>query len=170
MNRPVLYLFIGYPGAGKTTIAKIIAEATGATHLWADVERHKLFKRPTHSQAESLQLYDHLNRQAEALLTAGRSVVFDTNFNFYADRQKLRKIADRSGAITKLIWITAPKAIAKNRAVNSDKSRNGYEMSMTEEQFEAIVSKLEPPTKNEEFIKIDSMKLDKKTVVSLLSL
>jgi predicted kinase len=169
MTRPKLYIFIGYPGAGKTTISKLIAEATGATHLWADAERHKLFKQPTHSQPESLELYDRLNHRAAELLVAGKSVVYDTNFNFYADRQKMREIAARSGAETVLIWISVPKDVAKQRAVNEIDSRNGYQTGMTEEQFNAIVGKLEPPTKNEKFIKINGLRFDRQEVLSLIS-
>ncbi len=169
MTKPKLYLFIGYPGAGKTTAAKIIAEATGAVHVWADAERHKLFKQPTHSQAESLELYDRLNRRAAELLAAGKSVVYDTNFNFYADRQKMRDIAARNGAETVLLWITLPKETAKRRAVNATDSRNGYQVGMTEEQFESIVAKLEPPGEHEEYIKINGLKLDRQEVMSLVS-
>lgn len=169
MNKPILYLFIGYPGAGKTTVAKIIANSTGAVHLWADVERHKLFEHTTHSRTESLQLYDRLNREAGALLAAGRSVVFDTNFNFYADRQKLHRIAAAHSAETKLIWITLPKHLAKSRSVDHPRIRNGYKVSMGERRFESIVAKLEPPREDEKFIKIDGRKLDKPTVLALLS-
>jgi predicted kinase len=169
MTKPKLYVLIGYPGAGKTTVAKIIAETTGAVHVWADAERHKIFSRPTHSQAESLELYDRLNRRASELLAAGKSVVYDTNFNFYADRQKMRDIAARNGAETVLLWITLPKQIAKQRAVNSNASRNGYQTGMTDEQFESIVTKLEPPGENEKYIKIDGLKLDRREVVSLIS-
>ena len=169
MTKPKLYVLIGYPGAGKTTVAKIIADATGAVHVWADAERHKIFSKPTHSQAESLELYDRLNRRAGELLAAGKSVVYDTNFNFFADRQKMRDIATRNGAETVLLWITLPKQIAKQRAVNSGRSRNGYEVSMTDEQFESIVAKLEPPSENEKYIKIDGLKLDRREVLSLVS-
>lgn len=169
MTKPKLYMFIGYPGAGKTTVSKIIADNTGAAHLWADRERHKMFDRPTHSQQESLRLYDDLNKRAEQFLAAGRSVVFDTNFNFYADRQKLRDIADRQGAETVIVWIVTPKEAAKIRAVNTTDSRNGYNAGMTEEQFDSIVAKLEPPTEDEKVIKIDSAKLDPQTVLALLS-
>jgi predicted kinase len=169
MTKPTLYLFIGYPGAGKTTVAKIIAHATGALHIWADVERHKLFQQPTHCEAESVQLYDRLNREAEALLAAGRGVVFDTNFNFYADRQKMRDIAAGCGAMTRLIWVSLPKRLAKRRAVDHPRNRNGYLVSMTGQEFDAIVAKLEPPREDEKFIKIDGTKLDKPTVLALLS-
>ena len=170
MVKPKLYLFIGYPGSGKTTVSRFIAAATGAVHLWADVERHKLFKRPAHSEAESLELYNRLNRQAAELLAGGQSVVYDTNFNFYRDRQKMRQLAEHSGAETVLIWITLPKRVAKQRAVHATQTRNGYEFSMSEAQFAAITAKLEPPTEDEKFIKINGLKLDKAEVLQLLNL
>src|ERR1700722_5772312 len=116
-SKPRLYLLVGYPGAGKTTVSKIIVEATGAVHLWADVERQKRFGQATHSQQESEQLYDELNARAEQLLAEGKSVVFDTNFNFRGDRQKLREIAGRHGAETFVVWITLPEEVAKARSV-----------------------------------------------------
>ena len=170
MAKPTLYLLVGYPGASKTTVSKIIASATGATHLWADVERHKLFGEATHSHAESLKLYDYLNDEAAKLLAAGHSVVFDTNFNFRSDRDKLRGIAKKNGAGALVIWIQLPKEEAKRRAVNKIDSRNGYQVAMTPEQFDAITAKLEPPTEDENAIKLDGMKLDKEAVVRLLGL
>lgn len=167
--KPTLYLLVGYPGAGKTTVAQAIAEQTGAVHLWSDAERHKRFPDPTHSEEESLALYDQLNQKAESLLGEGKSVIFDTNFNFREDRQKLREIANRQDAATFVIWLNTPQSIAKSRAVGSAINRNGYMVSMTEERFDNIVSKLEPPTEDEKVIKIDGTKLDASNVMTLLS-
>jgi predicted kinase len=169
MNKPILYLLIGYPGAGKTTVAKIIHEATGAVHLWSDIERHKMFGHPTHSTEESLQLYDELNRRTEALLAEDKSVIFDTNFNFQEDRRKLREIATRQGAETVIVWITIPQHVARHRAVDRGVKRNGYHTRMTNEDFSRIVGKLEPPVKDEKIIKIDGTKLDRQTILTLLS-
>jgi len=165
-----LYLLIGYPGAGKTTVAKEIAKATGAKHLWADAERHKLFTNPTHSHEESTQLYDRLNDATEYLLSTGKSVVFDTNFNFLADREKLRQIAKRHNAETVIIWVSTPAEVAKQRAVHSGDIRNGYMATMDEEHFDSIVAKLEPPTKDENFIKIDGTNLDLAELKRILQL
>jgi predicted kinase len=170
VGKPKLYLLVGYPGAGKTTLSRLIAERTGAVHLWADVERHKLFGEATHSHAESLKLYDYLNTEAEKLLAAGHSVVFDTNFNFRADRDLLREIASRNGAETVVIWIQLPKEAAKQRVVNKIDKRNGYRVAMTETQFDAITSKLEPPTDDENVIKIDGTKFDREAAPRLLGL
>ena len=166
----MLYLFIGYPGSGKTTTAKLIAERTGAVHLWADEERHKMFGTPTHSEQESLQLYNALNLKVDELLEQGKSVVFDTNFNFFDDRQKLRDIARKNNAETTLIWLTTPTEVARERAVCPSEIRNGYTSGMTEAEFETIAAKLEPPHENEKVIKIDGTKLDPSQALSLLSL
>lgn len=164
-----LYLMVGYPGAGKTTVARWIAEHTGAVHLWADVERNRLFDSPTHSEAESSRLYEQLNEQTDRLLGEGKSVVFDTNFNHYADRQLLREIARRHNVEAVVIWVATPTEVARQRAVHSQVVRNGYDFAMTGEQFDAIAAKLEPPLpKNEKIIKIDGTKLDAATVMRLI--
>lgn len=160
MNKPKLYLFVGYPGAGKTTAAQALEESTGSVHLWADHERWKMFQQPTHHPSESKQLYDSLNDETAKLLRDGKSVIFDTNFNHRADRDYLRKIAFEADAETVLIWMTTPYEVAHDRAVHSDTTRNGYTVNMTHEMFENITSKLEKPTEDEQAIKIDGTKID----------
>jgi predicted kinase len=161
MSKPTLYLFIGYPGAGKTSAAHIIADATGAVHLWADHERQAMFKPVTHSKQESDQLYKYLNQRTAVLLAAGQSVIFDTNFNYHKDRQHMRAIAEQFGADTVIIWLTTPLEKARDRALHDHhRNRNKYESTMSAKQFDDLISRLEPPTKDENFITIDGTDID----------
>jgi predicted kinase len=146
---PTLYLFVGYPGAGKTTVAQAIRDATGAEHIWADKERRGMFG-DTYSTDQSVDLYELLNTTTEKLLKQGKSVIFDTNFNYKKDRQLLHDIAAKHDATTKLIWLTTSKALSKKRAVGSRQFVN-----MTASDFDTAAAKLEPPSAAEHPIKID---------------
>ena len=161
MSELRLYLFVGAPGAGKTTVAKLIHEATGAVHLWADHERQGMFDSVTHSKEESDLLYEHLNQRTEQLLAAGTSVIFDTNFNYHKDREYVRELAARHDAKTIIIWMQTPVALARERALHSDhRDRNKYEATMEAAEFDRLIDHLEPPTDNEDFIIVDGSNID----------
>lgn len=169
MTQRTLYLLVGYPGSGKTTTSKLISELTGAVHIWADRERRRMFGEPTHSMDESRALYDHLNVMTDQLLASGKSVIFDTNFNFYKDRQHLRDIAAKHGAKTVVVWITTPKETAKQRAVHERTLRNFYEYILPEADFERLSNHLEPPRDDEQPIKLDGTTITKDIVKNALS-
>jgi predicted kinase len=171
MDTPTLYLMVGYPGSGKTTVAKIIQKLTGAEHLWADHERNKRFTHPTHIHEENLKLYAALNQETENLLKQGKSVIFDTNFNFYKDRKKLRIAAAQAGARTVLVWITTNKDLARERAT-AHPGGHGHETrvwgNMPVERFERIAGNLQEPTEAEHPIRLDGTHIDEAMVAQAL--
>jgi predicted kinase len=167
--RQTLFLMLGFPGAGKTTTARLIHQQTDAVHVWADYERRQMFDIPTHSHAESQKLYAHLNQVVENLLAKGKSVIYDTNFNFYSDREKLRAIAAKHGAQTIVVWVTTPKQIAKQRAVHDRLTRNGYEFTLPEHDFERMSNHLEPPHDDEPHIQVEGIGVTGQTVADLLT-
>lgn len=171
MAKQSLYLMLGYPGSGKTTTAKIIHELTGAVHLWADKVRRERFIDPQHTHNENIELYDHLNEVTAELLMAGNSVVFDTNFNFYKDRQKLRKIADEHNANTIVVWVRTSKEIAKERATkDAHKQHTRILGDMSAERWEKISNNLESPREGEDVIEVDGTKVTKKYIKERLSI
>ena len=169
MKSPVLYLMLGYPGSGKTTTSKLIHELTGAVHLWADKIRNERFPHPTHSHAENLELYEYLNELTGELLATGQSVIFDTAFNFYKDREHLRSIAAAHHAEVVLIWVQTPKDIARTRATHEDHAaRNTYPHKMPEERFERISTDFESPVKDEKYVALDGTKITPDYVKQIL--
>lgn len=165
MAKPTLYLMLGYPGAGKTTVSRYIHELTGAVHLWADRIRHERFTNPTHSHQENIELYDYLNEVAAELIASDQSVIFDTNFNFYKDREKLRKIANEHGADAWVIWVKTPKELAKKRATNGAHLSDTRVLGdMPAERFDKISGKLEPPGPSEKTISLTGKGITKEIV------
>jgi predicted kinase len=171
MSKARLYLFVGYPGAGKTTIARMVQQATGAVHIWADLERQKMFGEPKHTAEENAKLYAVLNEQTAQHLSEGRSVIFDTNFNFRRDRDRLSRIAEEAGAEATIIWVTTPLAVARQRAVNESEGEDTRLFgNMLAEDFDRIASHLQPPAEDETVIKIDGTKVDRQELLRLLKL
>lgn len=151
---------LGYPGSGKTTTAQIVHELTGAIHLWADLERRKRFEHPTHAHQENLALYAELNHEVDLLLGEGKSVIFDTNFNFYKDRQVMRDIAARHGARVRLLWLTTPKQLSKVRATQLAEDQQTRVLGdMPAKTFDRISNNLEPPRPSEPHITLDGTKI-----------
>lgn len=164
-----LYLMLGFPGSGKTTVAGIISKLTRAIHLWADKERVARFEKPVHSHDESIELYDALNQEVDHFLAAGQSVVYDTNFNFYKDREKLRDIASKNDAECIIVWVQAPRVVAKERATkDADKQPTRLLGNFSDEDFERMSDNLEPPKENEKFIVIDGTKVSREYVQQCL--
>jgi predicted kinase len=169
MSKATLYLMVGYPGSGKTTASKFIRDLTGAEHLWADYERKHMFGEPTHTHIEHLELYDRLNEVAGDLLAEGKSVVYDTNFNFFKDREKLRKIAAKNGARTIVVWVMTPKDVARERATkDAHKQTTRVLGDMPVSQFERIAHNLEMPRESEHALRIDGTTMDMPMVAHLL--
>jgi len=170
MHKPTLFLMLGFPGAGKTTVSKLIEEQTGAVHLWADHERRQRFGQPTHSHEENIKLYDELNNITDSLLAAGKSVIFDTNFNFYKDREHLREIAVKHGAQTILIWVRTPKELARERATKDAHLQHTRVLgNMQMEHFERISGNLEPPREGEHVVEFDGTHVTPAMVADVLA-
>lgn len=159
-SRPTLYLMLGYPGAGKTTTAKVLSELTGAVHVWADHERRTLFGTPTYDQAENDQLYSALNQEAIDTLRGGTSVVFDTGFNERADRDHLRTLAQNVGASSLILWVSVPSELARERATADAHLQHSRALGdMSNADFERLKAKLEPPAPDEPYVQLDGTRI-----------
>lgn len=166
-----LYLMLGYPGAGKTTAARIISDLTGADHIWADRERNKMFGRPTHEERESRELYRRLNAETNRLLSAGRSVIFDTSFNYTKDRDYMRTIAAKHHAELVILWVETAKELAKARALSHEHAaKNHYPETMSPEQFSRITGNLQEPRPHEQAIILDGTMLTPRYVSEKLGI
>src|SRR5690606_19345952 len=117
----------------------------------------------------SSKLYAYLNTMTTQLLSEGKSVIFDTNFNFRKDREHLRAIAAEQGADTTIIWVTTSKELSKQRAVANTEGQSTRVLgAMDPNDFERIAQHLEPPDESETVIKIDGTDVDRAELLALI--
>jgi bifunctional polynucleotide phosphatase/kinase len=83
-----LSIMVGNPGSGKTTLAKVIAEYTGAVHI----------------EQDQLKVRTKVIKAAKEALAAGKSVVVDATHATRAHRQELYLLADKYDAIKRVFW------------------------------------------------------------------
>jgi predicted kinase len=168
MSQPKLYLMLGYPGAGKTTTAKVISEITGAIHISSDAMRLKMFPHPSFSQTEHDQLYHKIDKEVEQLLKEGKDVIYDANLNRYRHRMEKYVICERTGARPVLLWVQTPKELAKSRAIHESRNHLAPADESLAAMFERISRVIEPPHINEPYVTIDGTKVTPEYVSELL--
>ncbi|MDG6901488.1 MAG: ATP-binding protein [Nitrososphaerota archaeon] len=90
-----LIIFCGIPGSGKTTVARLVAQADpGAVHIQTDAFRG-MIAGPTFSAAESEFVYGAAIAAAREALDADRTVILDATFG--SSRRRERTVAALAG-------------------------------------------------------------------------
>lgn len=165
-----LYLLMGLPGAGKTTVAKLVEELTGAIRLTSDEARFMLWDAPEFSELEHQELYSYLNEQTKNLLEKGRSVIYDANLNRYEHREEKYNLAAELGVPVTLIWVQTEQELAKTRALNPNRKHLWKKDEAPEHMFKRVADSIEQPLSNERYVAIDGTKITKESVRQLLGL
>ncbi len=170
MQKPTLFLMLGYPGAGKTTTAEVIQRLSGAVHLSSDKLRMELFGQPEFTDSEHESLYKELDSQAEKLLAQGKSVIYDANLNRYQHRKEKYDICDRTGAVPVLVWVQTPKDLAKQRATAMHRLHLAPADETLSQLFDRIAGIIEEPKPDEPYTAIDGTKVTSDYIADCLGL
>ncbi len=112
---PALVLLSGYPGAGKTTFARALTEATGCLHVESDGIRGRLFASPTYAPEESARVFGAVESMVEAGLAGRRHVVLDATNLTSRDRRRFLRVAARLDANLVPVRLVAPDATVRER-------------------------------------------------------
>lgn len=155
LSKPVLICLYGYPGSGKSYVARHLAEVIQSVHVSADRIRSELFEHPRYDAQENAIVGHLMNYMSEEFLNAGVSVVYDTSALRVAQRRKLRELSRHYHSEYMLIWLQVDLDSAYARTQNRDRrtSDDKYAEPQTRLTFDKQVSGMQNP-QNEDYLVI----------------
>jgi predicted kinase len=145
---PVLYLTVGLPGAGKTTLARRIAEEQGILRLTPDEWMAPLFG---HSDAEGRRdiLEGRMVWVAHQVLVSGSSVILDFGCWSAEERYAIRAVAESAGARFDLQYVVIDEPDRRARATMRWQSAPESTFPMSDPDHDRFLALCEPPSRKE---------------------
>jgi predicted kinase len=113
--QPVLVLFVGAPGTGKSRLARRLAAQLDAQIVESDRVRKQLFAEPRYTGSEHAAVYGWCHTVVRSALVCGHSAIFDATNLDERVRRRVYSIADECSAQLVIIWATAPAAVVQER-------------------------------------------------------
>ncbi|MEX1995345.1 MAG: ATP-binding protein [Candidatus Saccharimonadales bacterium] len=155
LAKPILLCLYGYPGSGKSFVARSLTTSLEMAHVSADRIRSELFQNPRYDAQENAIVAHLMNYMTEEFLNAGVSVVYDTNALRLSQRRALRELASKHHADYLLIWlqIDIESAYARTQARDRRTADDKHAEPQTQLTFDKQVSAMQNP-KDEEYLVI----------------
>jgi predicted kinase len=152
-NKSFIILLYGFPGAGKTTFARELANEISAAHLQQDRLSHELYGK--NDETTDAYARNAMNYMSREFLRAGVSVIYDTDMHRLAERRMLRDEARKAKVIPILIWLQIDPETAYLRGTKRDrrKTEDHYVKNYTLDSYEAVLGKMQNP-ENEDYVVI----------------
>ena len=151
---PTLHMICGKIAAGKSTLARRLADAPATILISEDVWLSTLYRDEQRTVAEyarnARRLREVMGGHIEDLLRAGLSVVLDFPANTVANRQWMRGLFEKAGVAHRLHFIDMPDAVCKAR-LRQRNAAGTHEFAVSDAEFDEITGYLVPPSADEGF-------------------
>lgn len=147
LQKPIIVAFYGFPGAGKSYLARNLADSLGLALVSADRIRSELFEHPRFDAQENA-IVDHLMRyMSEEFLSVGVGVAYDANAGKISQRRTLHETARRNKAEFYLVWlqIDEDSAFARTQTRDRRTSDDKYAEPQTRLSFDKKVQEMQNP-------------------------
>lgn len=154
--KPLLVQLYGFPGSGKTYFARQLCEHLQAAHVQGDRIRYELFAEPKYDKTENDVITQLMDYMTQEFLSAGISVVYDTNALRASQRHALREVARKAHAQPLLIWLQVDTESAYLRTTQRDRRRSDdkYAAQVDRPTFDGLVGHMQNPQTTEDYIVI----------------
>ncbi|MCW2795561.1 MAG: kinase [Nocardioides sp.] len=145
---PVLYLTVGLPGAGKTTLARRIADEHGVLRLTPDEWMAPLFG---HSDADGRRdiLEGRMIWVAHQVLVSGSSVILDFGCWSPEERFAIRSVAESVGARFDLRYVKIDEPERRARAARRWQEAPESTFAMSDADHDRFLALCQPPSSAE---------------------
>jgi predicted kinase len=120
---PLLIMLYGYPGSGKSYVARQLSNHIQAAHIQGDRIRYELFEKPYYDKQENAIITQLMDYMTQEFLSAGISVIYDTNALRAAQRHSLREVARKVHAKPLVIWLQIDTNSALTRTKKRDRRK-----------------------------------------------
>lgn len=157
-GKPCLYILCGLPFAGKSTLARALAEGRGVAVVETDAintERGLGLGGVAIAPEEWDATFGEAYRRMGALLDVGRDVAFDSTAYTREQRDVLRELAHGHGAHALVVFVDVPAEMAFARW--RENRRTGARFDVRDEDFLNVVEHFEPPGEDERALRYDGM-------------
>ena len=153
LNKPVLVSLYGFPGSGKSFVARNLAEHVQMAHVSADRIRSELFAKPRYDKQENAIVAHLMNYMTEEFLGAGLSVVYDTQALSASQRRRLRELAAKHRAAYLLVWLQIDVESAFTRTQRRDRrtTDDKFAQPQTRDSFNRQLATMQNP-KDEQYL------------------
>jgi len=155
LTKPTIICLYGYPGSGKSYVARNLATEIQLAHVSSDRIRNELFQSPRFDPQENAIVNHLMDYMSEEFLTSGVSIVYDTNALRASQRRSLRELARKHRAEYVLIWLQVDLDTAFMRTQQRDRrtADDKYAEPQTRATFDRQVSGMQNP-QGEEYLVI----------------
>lgn len=115
-EQPLMLIMSGISGAGKTTLAKALADVVAARYLQAGEAAERFATDDPNKERRGVEkAYEELFEQARDHLARGRSVVLDAAFHNSTYRVAARTLAADCKAVFLVVECDAPEEVVRER-------------------------------------------------------
>jgi len=150
-----LIFFCGKMAAGKTTLARDLADRENAIFFVQDDLLEALFPGEITDIQAFVQCYSRLKNALTpyicALLSKGISVVLDFAAATKAQREWFRELIERTNVAHELHFVDVSDALCKSQLRNRSKGLPAGAPWTTDADFETINVYFQPPSEDEKF-------------------